>query len=147
MSKCGIDEPCDLCGPGVNPCTGVEGYGFNSSNEIYGGFPNDPVYQNIIKRDKTPCKNSSGEMAFYDKTGYCTSDKPPNADKDYNDHVAQANNLKVTGTEIKDLIDNKTSPSDFPLQAIFKIWGDSGDKHYNYGVTDRNVNINSIVNI
>ena len=139
MSKCGIDTPCPPCGPGVNPCTGVEGYGFNSS----GGFPNDPVYKKIIAKDTTLCKkkNSSEEMAFYDKTGNCTSDKPPNADKDYNDHVAQANNLKVTGTEIKDLIDNKTSPSEFPLQAIFKIWGDGGDKHYNYGVTDRNVNI------
>ena len=38
--SCGLDFPCPPCDPNkdVNPCTGVKGYGFNSSTEAPGGF-------------------------------------------------------------------------------------------------------------
>lgn len=144
--SCGTNLACPPCDPDnsdINPCTGVKGYGYNSSAEASGGFPKNPIYKNMIAKDKILCQNDSQQMNFYDKSGYCTSEKPPGANIDYNDRVAQSKPLKVTGKDIQDLVERKTSPSDFPLQAIFKVWGDGGEKKYNYGVSDKNVSISA----
>ena len=81
--SCGLDFPCPPCDPNkdVNPCTGVKGYGFNSSTEAPGGFPKNKVYKDIISKDSILCQNKSNQMMFYDGS-YCIPDKPPGAQID-----------------------------------------------------------------
>ena len=57
-------------------------------------------------------------MIFYDESGFCFPDKPPGAQIDYNNHIAQTKQLKVSATEIKDLIDKKIGPANFPTSYI-----------------------------
>ena len=46
----------------------------------------------------------------------------------------------MSATEIKDLIDKKIGPAEFP--QVYLKFGEMVAKNFNYGVTDRNVNIN-----
>lgn len=147
-SDCGYPM-CDVC-TATNPsfpCVGVLG----SANTLQTGQATPPANTDTIwtygNKTSVPylwslgtdttkqCSSASG-LGLYDITGTCIPSFGIN-----NANLTQKTPLLVNHDTFDNLINGKSSVSDFPLQGVHKVWGDGGGT-YNKGVNSKNVYLN-----
>lgn len=139
---------CNIC-TATNPtfpCVGVIGAAAQpQTGQATPPPPTDPIWtygnKNIVPylwsvtTDPTKqCSNNSG-LGLYDESGACIPAYGFN-----NANLTQKTPLLVDINSLKNVING--SMSNFPLQALHKIWGDE-DGEFNKGVNSKNVYINS----